>query len=68
MRKRNDSEVVNIAEPRLVTKAVAAKLLSVSTRMVDRMADRGELTKCSLGRRAVRFRVSEILKLVGEVD
>ncbi len=46
-------------QDRLITKARAASLLSLSTRTLDRMAGQGQITKVFVNG-SVRFRQSEI--------
>lgn len=48
---------------RLLTKAEAAKLLSVSTRTLDRLCARNLLPKLHVGG-AARFRLSDVLEIV----
>lgn len=49
----------------LITKLEAAAWLCVCTRSVERLVDLGVLTKVTIGKRAVRFRLSEVLELAG---
>lgn len=66
MRYPNPSETLTIcasAEPLLVTKADAARLLTVSPRHVDSLVSRGLLPKVKLGS-ACRFRIADIMGLV----
>ena len=51
-------------DPLLTTKAGAARMLAISTRMVDLLVGRGALTRIRLTDRAVRFDVAEIRRLV----
>ena len=48
---------------RLITKAEAAKLLSVSTRTVDRLSSKNLIEKLHVGG-SVRFRLSDVLGIV----
>lgn len=65
MSKESDSFGVNRTQPELVNKRQASKILGISTRSVDRIVCRGKLAKIKiLG--AVRFRLSDVLKLAGE--
>ena len=66
MKKQTGSLGVNVSDVRFVTKAEAAAMLSVSTRTIDRMVDEGVLQKVAVRRRAVRFRIQDLLRLIGE--
>ncbi len=64
-RKETNAVPVNGTEPKLIDKRRASEILGMSTRSVDRIVCRGKLDKVKmLG--AVRFRLSDVLKLVRE--
>ena len=48
---------------RLITKAAAAMLLSVSTRTLDRLCSRDLIEKLHVGG-SVRFRLSDVLNII----
>ena len=48
---------------RLITKAVAARLLSVSTRTLDRLCSKDLIQKLHVGG-SVRFRMSDVQKII----
>lgn len=51
--------------PWLVSKADAARLLGLSERMIDKLVERGELSRIRLGDRgAVRFDTAELRRLI----
>ena len=51
--------------PLLVSKADAARMLSLSERMIDKFVEAGELSRVRLGKRGgVRFKVSELVRLI----
>ena len=51
--------------PWLVSKADAARLLGLSERMIDKLVERGELSRVRLGvRGAVRFDTTELRRLI----
>ena len=51
--------------PWLVSKADAARLLGLSERMIDKLVERGELSRVRFGStRGVRFKVSELEALI----
>lgn len=53
------------SRPLLVSKAEAARLLSLSERAVDLLAARGDLPKVRLGAtRGVRFRLADLDRLI----
>ena len=51
------------AIPDLIPKSLVAKKLSVSTRTIDRLSERGELKKVYIGG-AVRFRIVDVERLI----
>lgn len=58
-----DAKEVNVAGERLVKKSQAAVKLGVSSRTVDRLAQKGILEKVFVGS-SPRFRLSELNKIV----
>ena len=48
------------AEPRWLTREEAAALIGVTPRTIDVMVADGRITKYTLGRRIVRFRLTEV--------
>ena len=53
--------------PLLVSKADAAQMLALSERMIDKFAERGELSRVRFGSaRGVRFKVSELERLIDD--
>lgn len=65
MSKESDSLGVNRTEPKLLNKRQASEILGISTRTLDRIVSARDLAKVKI-RGAVRFRLSDVLKLAGE--
>ena len=65
MNESDGESIVNGSGPKLVSKAQVASMLNVSQRTVDREVASGRLVKIKI-RGAVRFRLTDVLKLVGE--
>lgn len=50
------------AEPELISKQEVAEFLKISQKTVDRMVARGELKTIKIGKRTVRFMLSDIYR------